>query len=73
MMIPGVSALYPILPGGATASLTDFTYLTDAMSQEIGHAPVQLLPPAAGTLLLTAYALTASLIAVIVPMRRDIT
>ncbi|OKI85871.1 ABC transporter permease subunit [Micromonospora sp. CB01531] len=73
MMIPGVNALYPVLPGGATASLTDFTYLADAMSQELGSTAVQLLPPAAGALLLTAYALAASLIAVIIPMRRDIT
>lgn len=73
MMIPGVNTLYPVLPGGATASLTGFTYLADAMSQEVGSSAVQLLPPAAGALLLTAYALTASLIAVILPMRRDIT
>ncbi|GAA2355594.1 ABC transporter permease [Dactylosporangium salmoneum] len=73
MMIPGVNALYPILPGGATAALTDFTYLADAMSEQLGNGAVGLLPPAAGALLLTAYALTASAIAVIVPMRRDIT
>ncbi|MBY8872024.1 ABC transporter permease [Micromonospora sp. PLK6-60] len=73
MMIPGVNTLYPVLPGGATAALTDFTYLTDAMSAQLDTAAVQLLPPAAGGLLLIAYALTASAIAVIVPMRRDIT
>ena len=73
MMIPGVNTLYPVLPGGATASLTGFTYLADAMSQEVGSAAVQLLPPAAGALLLTAYALAAAIIAVILPMRRDIT
>ncbi|MEV0805945.1 ABC transporter permease [Micromonospora sp. NPDC050200] len=73
MLIPGVNLLYPVLPGGATASLTDFTYLADAMSQQLATAPVQLLPPAAGALLLLAYALTASVLAVIVPMRRDLT
>ncbi|GAA1565569.1 ABC transporter permease [Dactylosporangium maewongense] len=73
MMIPGVNLLYPVLPGGATASLTDFTYLADAMSQEVGSTAVRLLPPAAGALLLTFYALAASLIAVVLPMRRDIT
>ncbi|MFG3420880.1 ABC transporter permease [Micromonospora sp. NPDC049460] len=73
MMIPGINALYPVLPGGATASLTDFTYLADAMSEQVGSTAIQLLPPATGALLLTAYALTASLIAVIIPMRRDIT
>jgi ABC-2 type transport system permease protein len=73
MMIPGVNAIYPVLPGGATAALTDFTYLADAMSQEVGSTAVRLLPPAAGALLLTGYALAASLIAIILPMRRDIT
>ncbi|MEV6811921.1 ABC transporter permease [Micromonospora sp. NPDC051296] len=73
MMIPGVNLLYPVLPGGATASLTDFTYLADAMSEQLGSTAVQLLPPAAGALLLAAYALTASALAVIIPMRRDIT
>ncbi|MEV6349684.1 hypothetical protein [Actinoplanes sp. NPDC051851] len=73
MLIPGVNALYPVLPGGATASLTDFTYLADAISQEVGSASVTLLPPAAGALLLLGYALAASLLAVVIPMRRDIT
>ncbi|MER7276731.1 ABC transporter permease [Dactylosporangium sp. NPDC000244] len=73
MMIPGVNRLYPVLPGGATASLTDFTYLADAMSQELGSSAVQLLPPAAGALLLLAYALAAASVAVVIPMRRDIT
>ncbi|WP_433086431.1 ABC transporter permease [Dactylosporangium sp. CA-052675] len=73
MMIPGANALYPVLPGGATAALTGFTYLADAMSAELGSGTAGLLSPAAGALLLAAYALTASAIAVIVPMRRDIT
>ncbi|SBT63247.1 ABC-type transport system involved in multi-copper enzyme maturation, permease component [Micromonospora sediminicola] len=73
MMIPGVSALYPVLPGGATAALTDFTYLADAMSDQTGGDAVHLLPPAGGALLLTAYALVAAAVAVIVPMRRDVT
>lgn len=73
MMIPGVNRLYPILPGGATAALTDFTYLTDAVSQQLGSTAFALLSPAVGALLLLAYALAAALIAVLVPMRRDIT
>ncbi|BCY11707.1 ABC transporter permease [Actinoplanes sp. L3-i22] len=72
MTIPGVNALYPVLPGGATAALTDFTYLADAVSQKLGSPGIQLLPPAAGALLLTAYAIAAAAIAVILPMRRDI-
>jgi hypothetical protein len=73
MMIPGVNALYPVLPGGATAALTNFTYLADAVSDEVGSTAVQLLPPVAGALVLTAYALTASAVAVVLPMRRDVT
>ncbi|WP_229068837.1 ABC transporter permease [Actinoplanes sp. DH11] len=73
MMIPGVNALYPVLPGGATAALTDFTYLADAMSQQLGNPAVQLLPPAAGALLLSCYAGAAALVAVVLPLRRDIT
>ncbi|WFF08033.1 ABC transporter permease [Micromonospora sp. WMMD1076] len=73
MMIPGVNALYPLLPGGATAALTDFTYVADAMSAQLGSDAVALLPPAAGALLLTGYALAAAALAVVVPMRHDIT
>ncbi|WP_239091135.1 ABC transporter permease [Asanoa iriomotensis] len=73
MMIPGVNALYPILPGGATAALTDFTYLADAMSDQLGSGTVPLLPPVVGGLVLSAYALTAAAIAVLIPMRRDVT
>ncbi|MFI1990563.1 ABC transporter permease [Actinoplanes sp. NPDC020271] len=73
LMIPGVNALYPVLPGGATAALTDFTYLADAISDEVGGTAVRLLSPAAGALLLAGYALAAALIAVVLPMRRDVT
>ncbi|MDG4796853.1 ABC transporter permease [Micromonospora sp. WMMD1082] len=73
MMIPGVNVLYPVLPGGATASLTGFTYVADAVAEQLGSTADPLLPPVTGALLLTAYALAASLIAVVVPMRRDIT
>ncbi|GAA3222404.1 ABC transporter permease subunit [Dactylosporangium siamense] len=73
MMIPGVNTLYPVLPGGAMAALTGFTYLADAVSQELGSTAVRLLPPAAGALLLTGYALAAAAIAVVLPMRRDVT
>ncbi|WP_232521077.1 ABC transporter permease [Micromonospora phaseoli] len=73
MMIPGVNMLYPVLPGGATAALTDFTYVADAMSEQLGSATIQLLPPAAGALVLGMYALTAAAIGLVLPMRRDIT
>jgi ABC-2 type transport system permease protein len=29
MLIPGINTAYPLLPGGATASLVGFTFLTD--------------------------------------------
>ncbi|MFC4561094.1 ABC transporter permease [Nocardiopsis mangrovi] len=72
MMIPGVNLLYPLLPGGATASLTGFTYLTDALADQLSSSPVSLLPPAGGGALLTGYALAAAAAAVLVPMRRDV-
>lgn len=73
LAIPGVNAVYPYLPGGATASLTGFGYLTDAMAQQTGHAGGQLLPTPAGALVLLGYALTAAVLAIAFPLRRDIT
>lgn len=72
MMIPGVNTVYPFLPGGATSSLTSFSFLTDAMAEQasIGSAP--LASPAAGALILLAYASIASLLAAFVPLRRDL-
>lgn len=65
--IPGVNAVYPYLPGGATASLTDFGYLIDAMAQLTGQARGQLLPTPAGALVLLGYALTAAMLAIAFP------
>ncbi len=73
MMIPGVRELYPWLPGGATAALTDFTAVTDAMSEQLSADPVRLLSPAWGALLLLAYTALAATAAIVRPMRRDIT
>ncbi|MFC9430761.1 ABC transporter permease [Streptomyces sp. NPDC056987] len=72
MMIPGVNLLYPLLPGGATASLTSFTYIADALADELATSPVSLLSPVGGGLLLAGYALVAAAVAVLVPMRRDV-
>ncbi|MFH8515371.1 ABC transporter permease [Streptomyces gelaticus] len=72
MMIPGVKLLYPLLPGGATASLTGFDYAADTVAAELATGPVQLLSPVGGGLLLTGYALAAAFVAVLVPMRRDV-
>ncbi|RPK63630.1 MULTISPECIES: ABC transporter permease [unclassified Streptomyces] len=72
MMIPGVKLLYPLLPGGATASLTGFSYVADTMAAELATGPVPLLSPVGGALLLAGYALVAAFVAVLVPMRRDV-
>jgi len=73
MMIPGVNLAYPFLPGGATAALTNYTYLADAMAEQLATRPVHLLSPVAGALLMLAYTLAASAVAVLVPLRRDVT
>lgn len=73
LAIPGANAIYPYLPGGATASITDFGYLTDAMAVQTGNATGQLLPTAAGALILAAYTLLAATAAVAFPLRRDVT
>ncbi|NEA24624.1 ABC transporter permease [Actinomadura bangladeshensis] len=73
LVIPGVRELYPWLPGGATAALTDFTAVTDAMSAQLSADPVHLLSPALGALLLLAYTALAATAAIVRPMRRDIT
>lgn len=73
MVIPGVRELYPWLPGGATAALTDFTAVADAMSEQMSADPVRLVSPATGALLLLAYAALAAAAAIVRPMRRDVT
>ncbi|MGF2947663.1 ABC transporter permease [Microbacterium alcoholitolerans] len=72
MMIPGVNAVYPFLPGGATASLTSFSFLTDAMAEQTSLGSASLASPAMGAVILLAYAGVAGLVAVIVPLRRDL-
>ncbi|MFE3598201.1 ABC transporter permease [Streptomyces sp. NPDC059096] len=72
MTIPGVRLLHPLLPGGATASLTGFTQVADALAAELSTPAVALLPPAGGALLLTGYTLVAAAVAVRVPMRGDL-
>ena len=73
LTIPGASAVYPYLPGGATASITDFGYLADAIAQQTGNASGQLLPAAGGALVLLAYTLLAAAASVALPLRRDVT
>ena len=73
MMIPGIRHLYPWLPGGAAAALTDFTAISDALSQQMSTDPIRLLSPVAGLLVLLAYTALAGTAAVLSPMRRDVT
>ncbi|MFZ2529207.1 MAG: hypothetical protein WAX14_16380 [Rhodococcus sp. (in: high G+C Gram-positive bacteria)] len=72
MIIPGLDALYPFLPGGATAALTDFTFLTDTLSEEASLGTPALLSPLLGALVLVAYALGGAAAAVAAPLRRDL-
>ncbi|MFC4118002.1 ABC transporter permease [Nonomuraea zeae] len=72
VMIPGVRELYPWLPGGATAALTDFTAVADALAQQLAGEPVQLLSPLAGALILLGYTALASAAALLKPLRRDV-
>ncbi|GAA2395725.1 ABC transporter permease [Nonomuraea africana] len=72
MLIPGIKVLYPYLPGGATAALTGFTYLADAIASQTGTSSAKLLSAPAGGAVLLCYALIAIAIAVAAPLRRDI-
>lgn len=72
MLIPGVNLIYPYLPGGATASLTRFTFLTQTISEQTVLAAAPLVAPLVGAVVLLGYALLGSLLAVMVPLRRDI-
>lgn len=73
LLIPGVNVLYPYLPGGATAAITGFTYLTEALARQTGGGAAPLLSAPLGAAVLVGYALVAAAVAVIVPLRRDIT
>ncbi|WP_443209155.1 hypothetical protein [Rhodococcus rhodochrous] len=72
MIVPGLGAFYPFLPGGATASLMDFTFLADTVAQESSLGVPALLSPLVGVLVLLGYAAAASVVAVVSPLRRDL-
>ncbi|UOQ87910.1 ABC transporter permease [Agromyces endophyticus] len=72
LLIPGVNVIHPFLPGGATAALTDFTFLSDAIGEQLPIAMPVAIPPAVGALVLLGYAAIAAAIAVAVPLRRDV-
>jgi ABC-2 type transport system permease protein len=72
MILPGLNTLYPYMPGGATAALTDFTFLTDTVAGEMSVGATTLLTPLLGALVLMVYAAVASAAAVVAPLRRDL-
>jgi len=72
MLVPGVNTLYPFLPGGATASLTSFGFLADAVADQTALSPAATASPALGAVILAGYAAAAALAAVIAPLRRDL-
>lgn len=72
MLIPGVNVIYPLLPGGATASLTSFTFLTDTIAEQASLVSAPILSPMAGALILVGYAVVAAVVAVAVPLKRDL-
>lgn len=73
MLLPGVYTIYPFLPGGATAALTSFSFLTDAIASQTASAPAPMASPVLGASVLVGYAAVAALVAVIAPLRRDLT
>lgn len=72
MLVPGVNAVYALLPGGATASLTRTTWLSEVMADQLGSSAALLLPAWTAGLVLLGYAVVASVIAVAWPLRRDL-
>src|SRR5699024_12382564 len=72
LLIPGLKSLYPCLPGGATASLTRFSFLTEAMAERTSTTAAPLASPLLGGLILLGYASVASAAAVFVTLRRDL-
>ena len=72
LLVPGLKSLYPYLPGGATASLTRFSFLTEAMAERTSTTAAPLASPLLGGLILLGYASVASAAAVFVTLRRDL-
>ncbi|ONI77342.1 ABC transporter permease [Actinosynnema sp. ALI-1.44] len=72
LLIPGVNAVYPFLPGGASAGLTGFTYVAQAVSQS-GISTPHLLSAPLGALVLLGYVAVAAVLAFGTSLRRDVT
>ncbi|MFF0341117.1 ABC transporter permease subunit [Kribbella sp. NPDC004875] len=73
MILPGVNRIYPYLPGGATSSLTSFTFLTDTIADQTSATAGTPLPPVYAALVLLGYAAVGAAAAAVVPLRRDLT
>ncbi|UQN14523.1 hypothetical protein [Gulosibacter sp. ACHW.36C] len=71
-MVPGVNAVYPFLPGGATASLTSFDFLTGAIASQTALTPATMVSPVVGAATLVAYTVIAAILALFLPLRRDL-
>ena len=72
MIVPGVNALYPFLPGGATSALTGSAGLQDMLAEQTGLSAPLLQAPLVGALLLLGYAIVAAAVATDWSLRRDI-
>ena len=72
MIIPGVNLIHRFLPGGATAALTDFTFLSDAVASQLPIGETATMEPLAGALVLLGYAAAAAWAAIAIPLRRDL-
>lgn len=60
MIVPGVNAFYPYLPGGASAVLVQFDYLSDAVGEQASLPTADLLAPVSGGVVLAGYAVAAA-------------
>ncbi|MFW6597875.1 ABC transporter permease [Propionibacteriaceae bacterium Y2011] len=72
MIIPGVNQLYGVLPGGAMAALTRSTWLTETLAEQTSSMTALVLPAWGGGLVLLGYVVLAALVAVALPLRRDL-
>jgi ABC-type transport system involved in multi-copper enzyme maturation permease subunit len=73
LIVPGINAAYPYLPGGATASLTSFTFVANTVAEQTASAGPSLLPAAAGAAVLVGYAALTTGLASVLSLHRDIT
>lgn len=72
LIIPRINVIHPFLPAGATAALTGSTFLQEAIESQLGTATAPVLSATLGAVVLACYAAAAALVAVAVPLRRDV-